>query len=222
MATFRHEPTGKRFLFAHIPRTAGRFVEANLLRLNDYHWHDLGKILDGTIQLTWRDDPKIVKMYDSVEGIELDHFHRELYEKYLDVEGIPHVSIVRNPVERFVSASHLLTRTYGEDIQELMEDEMMFYSMLQNFPSTESTAWFRSQIDFMTEKTHIWKFENGLGDAFFKWLGDIVGVELKYSDDIEYITAEDEHKKLEKTPALVNNLKRLYRKDYERFYPELL
>ena len=30
MATFRHEPTGKRFLFIHIPRTGGRYVGGNL------------------------------------------------------------------------------------------------------------------------------------------------------------------------------------------------
>ena len=40
MATFRHKPTGKRFLFVHIPRTGGRFVEANFLRLNEIWWDD--------------------------------------------------------------------------------------------------------------------------------------------------------------------------------------
>ena len=50
MSTFRHEPTGKRYLFVHIPRTGGRYVENNLLQLNDMWWDDdreaLGKASD--------------------------------------------------------------------------------------------------------------------------------------------------------------------------------
>ena len=30
MPTYRHKDTGKRFLFVHIPRNAGRFIENNL------------------------------------------------------------------------------------------------------------------------------------------------------------------------------------------------
>ena len=86
MPTFKHSPTGKRFFFAHIPRTAGRFVEWNL---EAQGW-------------VWDDKNVIDKMYKSVEGIELAHFHREFYEKYLDVRDIPHVSIVRNPNDRFI------------------------------------------------------------------------------------------------------------------------
>lgn len=39
MPTYRHTPTGKRFFFAHIPRTAGRFIEANLAN-NDCVWDE--------------------------------------------------------------------------------------------------------------------------------------------------------------------------------------
>ena len=35
MATFKQESTGKRFYFVHIPRTAGRFIETNLMVNND-------------------------------------------------------------------------------------------------------------------------------------------------------------------------------------------
>ena len=110
MPSFRHAPSGKRFFFAHIPRTAGRYVEANILG-NDN-------------QIVWDDDWKglgigrnVMNMYKKVE---LAHFHKEYYEKYLDVEGIPHFSIVRNPFDRFIGASIYLKRFYGNDIQELM------------------------------------------------------------------------------------------------------
>ena len=104
MATFRHIPTGKRFLFIHIPRTAGRFVETNLIVNNEFEWAD-----------DW-EKFGIERMFESVDGpegeIELGHFHREYYEKYLDCEDIPHVSIIRNPLKRFISASIYINRIY--------------------------------------------------------------------------------------------------------------
>ena len=210
MPSFRHKPSGKRFFFAHIPRTAGRYVEANILG-NDN-------------QIVWDDDweglgigRNVMNMYKKVE---LAHFHNEYYEKYLDVEGIPHFSIVRNPFDRFIGASIYLKRFYGNDIQELMENENMFFQML-NMPLTGAVNWYRPQVDFMTEKTHIWKMEDGMGENFFSWLSGIVGLDLKWDPDIMYPMHSDEGNKLEKTDKLIDNLRILYRKDLETFYPEL-
>ena len=210
MPSFRHKPSGKRFFFAHIPRTAGRYVEANILG-NDN-------------QIVWDDDweglgigKNVMNMYKKVE---LAHFHNEYYEKYLDVEGIPHFSIVRNPFDRFIGASIYLKRFYGNDIQELMENENMFFQML-NMPLTGAVNWYRPQVDFMTEKTHIWKMEDGMGENFFSWLSGIVGLDLKWDPDIMYPMHSDEGNKLEKTDKLIDNLRILYRKDIETFYPEL-
>ena len=67
MCTFRHIPTDKRFFFIHIPRTAGRVIESNLMQNNNFEWDDHRKI-------------DIVKMYQTYDGIEVDHFHRDHYE----------------------------------------------------------------------------------------------------------------------------------------------
>ena len=205
MATFRHEPSGRRFLFIHIPRTAGRFIETNLMMKNKFIWDDDYKKLG------------ISKMYDSVENIELGHFHREYYEKYLDVKGIPHITIIRNPIDRFISASLYINRMYG-NCQELMEDEHYFYSMLENFPLTESISWYRPQLDYLTNKTHIWRFEDGFGKDFVHWLRDIIGIDLKFDKNIKYNTSSDEGYKLKRTPKLINNINHLYRKDIEQYY----
>tara|TARA_Y100000590_G_C15556470_1_gene953010 strand:- start:299 stop:937 length:639 start_codon:yes stop_codon:yes gene_type:complete len=210
MPSFKHKPTGKRIFFAHIPRTAGRFVEANLLWKNDFEWDDVH--LDNGLGVM-----------SKVNGIEIAHYHRGHYEKYLDVKDIPHFSIVRNPINRFISSSIYIKRVY-EECQELMEDPMMFSSMLENMPFEESVNWFRPQVDFMSDKTHIWKFEDCMGKEFFSWLSGIVGIDLEFDDNIEYPTSKDEHYKdsrLEATPKLIHNLKTLYRKDIEQFYPEL-
>ena len=110
---------------------------------------------------------------------------------------------------------------YGDDIQEAMEDPMMFGSMLQNFPLTPAVNWFRPQIDFLTDDTNIWKFEEGFGSDFDEWMSEILGVEYT-TKDVQYEKlAYGETKKLEKTAKLVNNIMSLYRKDYEYLYPEL-
>jgi len=191
----------KRFLFVHIPRTAGRFLEENF-KENGFEAE----------QILWK----------SVDGIEVAHFHNELYLKHFDDLGsIPHFTIVRNPVDRFMSCSIFLTRMYGDDIQEAMEDPIMFHSMLDNFPLTEAVNWFRPQMDFLTDDTNIWKFEDGFGSDFDEWMSEILGVEYT-TKDVQYEKlAYGETKKLEKTAKLVNNIMSLYRKDYEYLYPEL-
>ena len=191
----------KRFLFVHIPRTAGRFLEENF-KENGFEPE----------QILWK----------SVDGIEIAHFHNELYIKHFDDLGsIPHFTVVRNPVDRFMSCSIFLTRMYGDDIQEAMEDPMMFSSMLQNFPLTQAVNWFRPQIDFLIDDTNIWKFEDGFGSDFDEWMSEILGVEYS-TKDVQYEKlAYGETKKLKKTAKLVNNIMSLYRKDYEYLYPEL-
>ena len=113
----------KRFHFIHIPRTAGRFVESVIEDNNFKLENDLS---------------------DEIEGVERLHLHRDLYEKYLDIEGITNIAIIRNPIDRFFSCSIFLKRMYGNDIQEAMEDPIMFSMMLKNFPLTQAVNWFRS------------------------------------------------------------------------------
>ena len=202
MTNFKHEPTGKRFFFIHIPRTAGRFIGENLL-------------VNG-----WKIEDKD-NLWKSVEGIEVAHFHRELYEKYLDVKRIPHITIVRNPVDRFISCSIFLKRMYGDDIQEAMEDPIMFSTMLQNFPLSQAMNWFRPQMDFITDETNIWKLEDGFGEDFEEFMSEVLGVEFKV-EDVPYGKLDiDETKKLEKSAKLIDNITSLYRKDIEQLYPKL-
>ena len=192
---------GKRFLFVHIPRTAGRFLEENFKKNGFELEHDY--------------------IWDSVDGIELAHFHRELYEKHLDVEGIPHIAIIRNPINRFFSASSWLKRLYGEDIQEAMEDPIMFSMMLNNFPLTEAVNWYRPQVDFISDKTYLWRFEDGFKEEFSEWVSNILGVSFRTHDVPYEKLSYDESNRLDRTDKLIDNIKFLYRKDIEQLYPEL-
>ena len=200
MPVYKHKELDSRFLFVHIPRTAGRFFQSNLEENNFQLEHNAN---------------------GSVDGIEVLHFHRDLYEKYLNVSDIPHISIIRNPIDRFFGASIFLKRMYGDDIQELVEDEAYFFSMLDNFPLTESVNWYRPQVDFISNKTHLWKYENGFGRDFSKWVSDILNVPFQVYDVPYKKLSSDESNKLRKTDKLIDNIRKLYRKDFEQLYPEL-
>jgi len=204
MPTFVHKETGKKIFFAHIPRTAGRFVEANLLA-NGFDWGD--SHLDTGLGVM-----------SVVNGVEIAHYHREYYQEYLNVENIPHFSIVRSPITRFISGSLYLKRTYGQDIQSVMEDPFMFSSMIQNLPFKESWNWYRPQVDFLTNKTHVWKFEDKIGDEFVFWLSGIIELDLKFDDNIVYPKSSDEGNKLIKSPQLELNIRSAYKKDFEVLY----
>ena len=206
MPTFKHS-SGKRVFFAHIPRTAGRFVEANLSQ-NDFKWDDVHL-----------DNGKGIMSI--VNGFEIAHYHRDHYMKYLDVKDIPHFSIVRNPIDRFISASIYIKRFCGDKAQEGVEDKNSFLYVLKSIPHRQSINWYRPQIDFLRSDTHIWKFEDGFGEDFVSWLSGIVGIDLEFTDDVEYAVAPDEGNKLEKTPQLIDTLIHFYKQDIEQFYPEL-
>ena len=206
MPTFKH-PSGRSVFFAHIPRTAGRFVEANLSQ-NNFKWDD-----------AHLDNGKGIMSI--VNGFEIAHYHRDHYMKYLDTKDIPHFSIVRNPIDRFISASIYLKRFCGEDVQKGVEDRRAFLHVLKSIPYRQSINWFRPQVDFLTPFTHRWKFEDGFGDDFISWLSGIVGIDLEFTDDVEYAVAPDEGNKLEKTPQLIDTLTHFYKQDIEQFYPEL-
>ena len=211
MPTFTHTPTEKKVFFAHIPRTAGRYVEANFLWRNDFTWDEI-PLDTGNGGMT------------TLHGAEIAHWHKDIYEEHLNVKDIPNFSIVRNPIDRFISGSVYLKRLYGNDSQELFEDPNLFFSMIANIEAMDpsfSANWFMPQVEFMTDRTKIWKFEDSMGDNFVECLGNLIGVKLKFDEDIEYPKANDEGNKLDKTPKLIDNVKQLYRKDIEQFYPEL-
>jgi len=210
MPTYRHRDTGKRFLFIHIPRTGGRFIESNL-ELNGWEIEPIE--VYGVPHGNW----------SVIDDCELAHFHKDLYEKHCEnIENIPHVCIVRNPIDKFLSASIYLKRMYGNDIQEIVEDEMMFFSMLDNFPFPEAVNWFRCQVDFLTDKTHVWKFENRLGSSFGNWMSEILEVPFEVDSFATYhINSDEGINKLDRSARLLDNIRKLYRRDIEQLYPEL-
>ena len=208
MATYKHS-SGKRFLFVHIPRTGGRFIEVNLEK-NGWEVEPIDQYGIPHYQ------------HSFIEDCEIAHFHRDLYEKYCDIEGIEQIAVVRNPVDKFFSASTYLITVYGKEIQEKLEDYDEMVSIIENFPMSETLSWWRPQVDFVTDTTHIWKFEDGLGTDFGDWLGEKLGVPFEIDKYANYAMNRYEGSfKLDRTPKLIDNICKFWREDIEQFYPEL-
>ena len=200
MPTFVHRPTGKRFLFIHIPRTAGRFIGENLLKNDCESEQGVGSDL-----------------WIKKNGVELTHYHREYYEKYLDIKDIPHFAVVRNPFDRFISSTISVVQDHGKDIDV---DEKFLSYLINGYGSTVYSHIFRPQVEFISDKTHIWKYESGMGKEFATWLSGILDIDFSFSKDVEYLQ-DNNSSKFRKTPKLIDNLRQFYRKDIEQFYPEL-
>ena len=208
MATYKHS-SGKRFLFVHIPRTGGRFIEVNLER-NGWEVEPIDQYGIPHYQ------------HSFIEDCEIAHFHRDLYEKYCDIEGIEQIAVVRNPVDKFFSASTYLITVYGKEVQEKLEDYDEMVSIIKNFPMSETLSWGRPQVDFITDTTHIWKFEDGLGTDFGDWLGEKLGVPFEIDKYANYrMNRYEGSLKLDRTPKLIDNICKFWREDIEQFYPEL-
>ena len=186
MPTYRHKNTGKRFFFIHIPRTAGRFLQENF-KLNEFEPE----------QIVWK----------WIDGIEIAHFHRELYQKHLNIKDIKHVTIVRDPLQRYLSLK------------------------THNYPDSEN--WLRPQVDYVTEETNIWKFEHGFDEKFSTWLSEVLETHIKiqeldsdhtYNDKGQRLFLEYKHpnyKKIESTDEIVNHVKSFYQEDYKVWYNSL-
>jgi len=198
MPTYRHI-SGKRFLHIHIPRTGGRFFEENL-RLNGFEAE----------QSIWH----------TIDGVEIAHFDRKLYEEHLNVIDIPHISVVRNPLDRFISCSIFLKRMYG-DIDNELDDEVYFYSLINNYPLSEGKNWFRPQVDFLSNKTHIWKFEDGFGENFAEWISEILGIDFVIHNVPYEKLSIDESNKVKKTDKIIHNVKTFYKDDYTKLATQL-
>ncbi len=199
MPTFVHRPTGKRFLFIHIPRTAGRFIGANLLN-NDCECEQ------GEGESLW-----VMR-----NRVELSHYHREYYEKYLDVKDIPHFAVIRNPIDRFISGSSVLVGDYGENV--IIDKQFLNYN-IKGYGSSIYRNTFRPQIEFVSDNTHLWKYEDGMGKEFVSWLSGILGIDFSFDDEIE-CPQDDSFIKFKKTPYLIDSVREVYKEDFDRFYPD--
>ena len=194
MPTLLYPETKQRVLFIHVPRTAGRFINENLL-------------LNGVIS-------EQDNIHGEIDGVQIDHFHQDLYEKHLNVQGIPQFGVFRDPVERFYSASPFLVHEYGKKVEKDLKSYKKFTKLINTLIRTQPNNWFRPQHEFFSSITKKWRFENGFEKPFFNWLSDIFGTEIIKKQNGFEANYWDGNQ-IEKKAIITSNIKKFYRRDYE-------
>ena len=206
MPTFNN--SRQRFFFIHIPRTAGRhFYE--LIKSNGF------------------------EQEENENDIVISHYDRESYEKCLNIKYLPHISIIRNPIDRFFGSSFLLRKTYGKNIDFMLENINDFYTLLDNFwvgdslngtLSTDSidnmVKWFRPQSDYISPNTKIWKYEDGFGKNFADWISETLKINFKINDVTYPKLKINEDDKVDRNSRLIDNIKEYYKHDINKYYHE--
>ena len=191
----------------HIPRTGGRFITQTLVS-NDYE----------VANHTCDDD---VILY----GIECYHLHYPLYEYFEDVSSSLQFAVCRNPITRFWSefSTVAIKRSYTQkDIEPLDDyDNFCYWINYERMVHHYAKNWFRPQHEFVSDKTIIWKFEDGLCKPFRNWFFDLTGDRL---EDKEYSYYGDEDNELNPkrkeftlSKSIMDNVCKYYQEDFNRF-----
>ena len=205
MPIFYHKKTHKRFFFIHIPRTAGRFLLENF-RENGYNieHHLTKKILE----------EKDVNDYlcECQDKIENGHAHYSHYNKWKNIKGLPSITVVRNPVDRFFSSSFPLAKKYDQSYLENWTNfERVFLTQTKY-----KSSWWLPQHEFVSPHTKAWKYENGFGNKFCDWIGRIIS--MPFSIKIKtYAKSNYDEPIFKRSKALIDNIKKFYYQDFHYF-----
>lgn len=201
MPIFHNTKTNRKFFFIHIPRTAGRFLIENFW-LNDFEIeHHLTKeIVKDTAKYIWTPS----------EGVEISHTHYSLYNKWKNIKDIPSITVVRNPIDRFFSASGRVDPAFQSSLENWTDYKKFFSKNKKN------NLW-RPQHEFISPHTNIWKYEDGFGKNFCDWINNILPINFSIKTDVYEKRNYDHAPGLPKTTKLINNVKKFYHQDFEKF-----
>tara|TARA_R110002051_G_C8671565_1_gene490500 strand:- start:582 stop:1205 length:624 start_codon:yes stop_codon:yes gene_type:complete len=175
----------------HIPRTGGRYI-SNLFDQNGFTVH---------FQQT-------INFYRNSIVEELLTY--PYYETLYNFEDIPTFTVIRHPVDRFISVAtyDFISRkikNYGEIFRT--KDSLLHYIKEQQTLHSYHNNFFTSQHKFIGPKTKLWKFEKGFDNKFVDWLNQEFNINLlwkiilykhinkvgiKFLDDYEKIKIPDE------------------------------
>ena len=172
----------KNIYFVHIPRTGGRYVH----RLLAENGHQV------SVDFTSR-----------FKGKEVPHLTYPEYEIYLNFLNCTKFTIVRNPLNRFISA-------ISNDVT--MNDKTLEKILLNQESFNDYSNWYSPQINFLNKDLKIYRFEDSLGPTFNKWLEDNLNLKIKKEFHNNYDYSENLVSLTEKQKELVKNY---YYKDYK-------
>jgi len=204
---FQHTKTHGRFFFIHIPRTAGRFLHTNFLRNGYGVEHHLTKEM-----IEEKDTSNY--FWTPAEGVEIPHTHYSLYSKWKSIKGLSSIAVVRNPIDRFFSASFSFSKIAS---QSSFEDWRTCKNIFSKYRLINVANWWRPQHEFISPHTKVWKYENGFGEKFCDWINNIIPINFSIKAQDYGKRNYDQSSGLIKTKSLINNIKKFYHQDFEKF-----
>lgn len=178
------------------------------------------------------------------EGKQLMHLTKVEEKRLLDPLDLPvqqAFSVVRSPVDRFVSAyAEFLgyLGLYNISLRQVEDYEVFKYLMKEQlFFSLQSTTghswqfafrgleeapsnWWKPQHEYTDKTTKIWRYEDSLGAPFESWVREEVGVSnFKLTKEGGYSKSgfDNHSSKSAVPPAVLKNVERYYKKDVELF-----
>ena len=207
MPKFISHERNKVVLYAHIPRTGGRFVTHTMIQngyIPSYHFAEEHSFTETTV----------------VDRVEAMHFHYPLLAKYYGAEVNPlQFAVVRDPVQRFMSSFWVLNECMKqwEVSHENLENYSYFKLCMEFYTFSRTNNWFRPQVEFIGPLTKVWKYENNLGHDWREWMGEI-GVPLLVSNLVHYKKMEfDLFKANNFSSPILDNIRKYYKDDFEAF-----
>jgi len=189
----------KPLFYIHIPRTGGRYVK-NLFEKNEF-------------------EVSLYEFDNFFEGKEIPHLHYPYYNKFTNNEKIPQFTIVRNPIDRFISILCASSKKdkYNLDIEKIFYNEESFFNFVNYhiIYTSNRTNWFLPQIYFIGPNCKIWRFEKGLNENFFNWLKVNYEIDIFFKEVIYQKDYYDLYEKIKLKNNFVNLIKKYYLFDFK-------
>jgi hypothetical protein len=216
-----YEKEKESLCFIHIPRTGGRHVF---------------KVLTSNYFLLSNHcaEKRKTHFYDNTEYMHLTY--DKMLSAHPEVKDMKKIVIIRNPIEKFKSAinSQWAMNLYldGYNNFSLMKDHQYFNYIMKekkyslrtsgihfNFIGLANTFtnWFRPQVEFFNKDFYVWKFENGFGDEFIKFLTEKVNIDINTNVKDTYVKKSYDEKieGFSLSKELKENVLNFYKEDYE-------
>jgi len=201
---------GHKVHYIHVPRTGGRYV-SKLFEYNKFNTRH-----------------STLNVNDNFDGILCIHFYYPLYKMFEDYDERVEFCIIRNPFDKFISSITHMSNYFSRDYNFIIKNQEIFDNFIMNeiCQGSRHNSWFLEQHKFVSEKTKVWKYEDGFGKKFVKWIDKNFSIKLDIPNRVSYDqnlwSSYNENVSTKKYKF--NNMflarkrvKNFYKKDYEIF-----
>ena len=190
----------KQIYHIHIPRTAGRYI-SSLFLSNKFK-----------IRYNCFDN--------KINGYDLTHLPYPYYNELEGVSGVKKFAVIRNPFDRFSSIlkliigddkftydyfDYVLNQTSSENVRNTV------FSILDQSPHS------LPQYKYIDDSVYLWKYENGMGYDFVKWINSNFDLDFKFNEVAYEINRFDYFHNIPFCDKVRDVIVEYYKKDFELF-----